>query len=117
MREFMAITRAHCCDDLLWRGLNAADRGAMCLQALFFFRVFFTRETDTLDFRLAVRRPAGLDMLSVFATTLPSVEPMVSARLARRPLSFLAAFLTRLFSIFPLQSGARNDGIGFAIQN
>jgi hypothetical protein len=66
------------------------------LQALFFFRVLFAFEPD---FLLTVRRRAGFDNTSVFAATVPKVDPIVRAKFTRRLLSFLAVLLTRLVSI------------------
>jgi hypothetical protein len=73
-------------------------------QDLFFLRALVVTE---LDFPRAVRRDAGrvagrgagLDSRSVFAATDPRVDPIVRAKLIRRPSFFLAGLLRRLFSI------------------
>jgi hypothetical protein len=51
------------------------------------------------DFLRAVRRGAGFDKRSVLAATDPIADPIVSAKLIRRPLSFLAGLFARLFCI------------------
>lgn len=65
-------------------------------QDLFFVRALRASEPD---FRRAVRRGAGLDKRSVLAATDPRVDPIVSAKPIRRPLSFLAGLFARLFRI------------------
>ena len=73
-------------------------------QDLFFLRALVVTEPD---FPRALRRDAGrvagrgagLDSRSVFAATDPRVDPIVRAKLIRRPSFFLAGLLRRLFSI------------------
>ena len=73
-------------------------------QDLFFLRALVVTEPD---FPRALRRDAGrvagrgagFDRRSVFAATDPRVDPIVRAKLIRRPSFFLAGLLRRLFSI------------------
>jgi hypothetical protein len=65
-------------------------------QDLVFLRALPATEPDFLR---AVRRGAGFDKRSVLAATDPRVDPMVSAKLIRRPLAFLAGLFARLFGI------------------
>jgi hypothetical protein len=76
-------------------------------QDLFFLRALSATEPGFLR---AVRRVAGrrsgFDRRSVFAATDPRVDPIVRAKLIRRPSFFLAGLLRRLFSICSPKSQA-----------
>jgi hypothetical protein len=69
-------------------------------QDLFFLRALVVTEPDfPRAERRVAGRGAGLDSRSVFAATDPRVDPIVRAKLIRRPSFFLAGLLRRLFSI------------------